>query len=360
MCIDLARPLPINPTKMQAALRRWYAKAARDFPWRRKRDPYGIVVAEFMLQQTQAATVTPYYERWLATWPDFNALATASAEAVMGRWAGLGYYNRARHLHSLAKTIVARAALPQTVEEWRALPGVGPYTAAAIASQACGQPAAAVDGNVVRVLARLTKERRVWAGGAEARAHFQTLAETLLDRTRPGRHNEALMELGATVCQPRRPQCGACPWQRWCGAAQQGRPEEFPKMAPRSTVAKKIARLWVRQGATILLRKIPAQSRRLAGFYELPEPDGAEEEAIVARSEPVYRAHRAISRERIEESIFRLDAAALASAVLASQAERQWVEVAELERVPIPGPHRRWILLLLDRESGPGPVNPRG
>jgi A/G-specific adenine glycosylase len=215
------------------ALLAWFAQRARAFPWRREpRTPYRVWVAETMLQQTRAATVVPYYERWMARFPDVEALAEAELGDVLALWEGLGYYRRARALHAAARTVAydLGGRWPEDEAAWRALPGVGPYTAAAIAALAFGRPTVAVDGNVRRVGARLL------AQPAPRDADLARSLAALLHPDAPGRTSEALIELGATVCTPRAPACEACPLRPACRAAASGTPEAFPRRRSRGPV----------------------------------------------------------------------------------------------------------------------------
>ncbi len=208
---------------LRAALLRWYEANKRDLSWRKTRDPYAIWVSEVMLQQTQVITVEAYYQRWMARFPSVTALANAPLEDVLSMWSGLGYYRRARSLHQAAQQVVAEhgGALPADVNALRALPGIGAYTAGAIASIAFGLPAPLVDGNVERILARwFCVEDDPKAGPQQRR--FWALAEALLDRADPGAFNQALMELGATVCTPKQPACLLCPVRAHCGALLSG------------------------------------------------------------------------------------------------------------------------------------------
>lgn len=195
-----------------------YDRSRRDLPWRGETDPYRVWVSEVMLQQTRVETVVPYYRRWLERFPDVEALAEAEADDVLLVWQGLGYYRRARGLHAGARVVRERhgGAVPRTVEELRALPGVGEYTAAAVASIAFGTPVGVVDGNVRRVFARLFDEAAPSAGWLRA------TAAALVDPDRPGDWNQALMDLGATVCTPRTPACGSCPLSGECRALAAG------------------------------------------------------------------------------------------------------------------------------------------
>lgn len=266
----------------------WYDKHRRELPWRMaKPDPYRTLVSEFMLQQTRVETVLPYYEKFLSWFPDLEALASAPETEVLVHWSGLGYYRRARQLHSAAKAIQERDGFPQTVEEWEELPGIGAYTASALASIAFGVRVAVLDGNVIRVQSRRLGQAEVT--GRVARARLRAAAEALVDPDRPGDSNQAMMELGATVCTPRAPRCPACPLRRGCHAAALGRPESFP--APRRRRASERRRLvaaLVRDAAgRALLFRRPADDSLLAGTWELPWTEAAEggdcEGALAAR-----------------------------------------------------------------------------
>lgn len=234
---------PVQPRRVAALQRRlldWFAASARDLPWRRTRDPYAIWLSEVMLQQTQVATVIPYWERYLERFPTVQALASAPQADVLALWSGLGYYARARNLHLAAKQVVERHAgtFPASVEDLRALAGFGPYTAGAVASIAFGLDAPLVDGNVVRVLCRVEG----WELGAEDAARLSwAAARALLPAGRASDWNQALMELGATVCAPKNPACGRCPVASVCKAAQTASPALYP--LPKKRPVKKRLRL---------------------------------------------------------------------------------------------------------------------
>ena len=191
----------------QRALLSWYRTHRRRLPWRESPSLYGTVVSEFMLQQTQVKTVLPYFARWMETLPDFQSLAKADEARVLKLWEGLGYYSRARNLHRVAKAVAAMPTPPRTAQEWRSLPGIGPYTAAAITSIALGEPEACVDGNVVRILSRLSADGSAFRDSASAAKAFTPIAEKVLTRDSPGDHNQAMMELGATLCSRTTPAC---------------------------------------------------------------------------------------------------------------------------------------------------------
>jgi len=219
---------------MRRALLEWFRRSARPLPWRRNGDPYAIWVSEVMLQQTQVATVIPYYQRFLAAMPTVADLARAPLERVLELWSGLGYYRRARHLHQAGKELVRRfaGAFPRDYELIRSLPGIGDYTARAILSIAFGLPYTLLDGNVARVLSRLAAlEGNLHQPGFRRAVEAQL--QLLLAPRSPGDFNQALMELGQTLCLPRTPQCSTCPVRSWCRGCQSGRPQLYPQPLPR-------------------------------------------------------------------------------------------------------------------------------
>jgi A/G-specific adenine glycosylase len=247
----------------------WYQAQSRDLPWRRACGPYPVWVSEAMLQQTTVAAVLPYFKRWMARFPTVEALAEADLEDALAVWAGLGYYRRCRSLHDGARTVAARG-WPADYGEWLRLPGVGPYTAAALASIVGGEPRAAVDGNVVRVYARLNNDHR--AGPALHRAAC-SWAEGVLDRCDPGTWNQALMELGATVCKPRAPECGACPVARACRGLAAGSVAGLPKRAPRPAPVRSERTMVVPLSHDrVGLVKAPA-GRWWHGLWEFPQSE---------------------------------------------------------------------------------------
>ena len=225
---------PARLRALRRALLRWYDAHARDLPWRRTRDPYAIWVSEVMCQQTRVETAVPYFRRFMARFPTLADLARAEEGEVLALWSGLGYYRRARMLHAGVREVVARhgGAVPAGRAARRALPGVGPYTAGAIGSIAFGREEPAVDGNVARVLCRLALIDTP-LGRADTERALWELAGRLVVGERPGALNQAVMELGARVCAPRRPACDACPARRRCGARARGAPESLPTPRPR-------------------------------------------------------------------------------------------------------------------------------
>jgi len=274
----------INPRTIRVRILNWYANNKRDLPWRQTRDPYRIWVSEIMLQQTRVAAVIPYYDRFLERFPSVQALASAPESDLLAAWAGLGYYSRARNLQKAAKKVIELGRFPEDYASIRDLPGVGDYTAAAIASIAFELPHAVLDGNVVRVLSRLTGE----CGDIRSsvvRQRLRTLADRLIDTARPGDFNQGLMELGATVCMPKQPQCLLCPLSAQCVARKMGQQDEIPskslRPAPRG-VEKTL--LVIERDDNILAWRRPAESRRLAGFWELPESDQLRGARLQSRS----------------------------------------------------------------------------
>ncbi len=258
--------------RVASALIAWYARGHRDLPWRRTTDPYQIWVSEIMLQQTRAQAVIPYYERFLERFPTVEALAASREEEVLALWSGLGYYSRARNLRRAAIAIAERGVFPRTFEAIRALAGVGDYTAAAVASIAFGLPHAVVDGNVLRVVARMQDDASDIGAGV-TRERFREVAQSWLDARRPGAFNQALMELGATVCLPRKPMCLVCPVAAMCGARLSGRAGELPvKLRKQQAVRITGELLVIERGGRVLLRQRAASDSRMAGFWDLPSP----------------------------------------------------------------------------------------
>lgn len=225
--------------RIRQDLLRWYDRAARDLPWRGTRDPYAIWVSEVMLQQTRVETVIPYYERFLRRFPTPEALAEADEDAVLSQWSGLGYYRRARLLQAGVREVVARygGKVPEDAERRLALPGVGRYTAGAIGSIAFDKEEPIVDGNVTRVLARVFRIRTP-VGSSETTKALWALAERLVPGERPGELNQALMELGATLCTPKQPACDTCPIVHACQAHAQGEVDALPVPKPRKAPRK--------------------------------------------------------------------------------------------------------------------------
>jgi A/G-specific adenine glycosylase len=262
----------------------WFDRQRRDLPWRRTADPYRIWLSEVMLQQTRVETVLPYYERFLSRFPTVERLAAAPLDEVLVAWSGLGYYRRARQLHAAARLVAAAGEFPRTLEGLMQLPGVGAYTAAAVASIAFGVAVPVLDGNVERVMARrLALDEDPKRRGARER--LLAGAAALLDPARPGDSNQALMELGATLCLVRRPKCLLCPMRPGCGAAREGQPERYPP--PRRKRPRESRRLLVAvvtRGDRVLLYRRARTSPLLAGTWELPWLELEDDQAPPPRS----------------------------------------------------------------------------
>jgi A/G-specific adenine glycosylase len=256
---------------LQARLLAWYARHARALPWRGARDPYRVWVSEIMLQQTRVEAVIPYYRRWLRRFPTVRALARAQLGNVLAAWEGLGYYSRARNLHRAAQVVVKEfgGRLPRDPASLRRLPGVGRYTAGAIASIAFGADAAALDGNVKRVLARVFNVK-LDVKSAAGEARLWALAESLVPRGRAGDFNQALMDLGATLCLPKAPRCPACPLLGLCEAQRLGLQEQRPVRGVKAAVPHyDVTAGIVRRNGRVLVAQRPAD-KLLGGLWEFP------------------------------------------------------------------------------------------
>lgn len=251
-------------------LLRWYDRSARPLPWRQTKDPYTVWVSEIILQQTRVDQGTPYFVRFLRAFPDLAALARAPEDGVLKQWEGLGYYTRARNLHRAARQIMDQGGrLPRTADEWQKLPGVGRYTANAIASIAYGERVPVLDGNVIRVLARVFNVAAC-VDNARTRAKLWDLATGLVPRNRPGDFNQAMMELGARICVPRQPVCQDCPIRRQCAACAAGTQEKRPVRKPKkATPHYEIVVGAVRKRGRYLVGKRPPGGL-LGGLWEFP------------------------------------------------------------------------------------------
>ncbi len=311
----------------------WYRRNRRDLPWRRGRDPYRVWVSEIMLQQTTVRAVVPYFERFVRVFPSLQALAAARLDDVLAEWSGLGYYRRARHLHEAARLIVKqhRGRFPRRLEEALALPGIGRYTAGAILSIAYGQPLPVVDGNVARVLSRLclvrgprssAREKKLWSAAADLVAAADV----------PGDLNQALMELGATVCAPLGPSCPKCPLRRACRARAAGLQERVPspRRLTRPTVAVRADVAVVTRAGRLLLRRRPDQSL-MHGLWEFPTiPSGGVDDGLrVELRESLATIRHSITYRRLELRV--------RPARLLSEPPRdryRWVRPGDLRRLP--------------------------
>ena len=329
------------------ALINWFLEYGRDLPWRRNRSVYKTVVSEFMLQQTQAATVVPYFERWMEDFPDFFALAHAQEHEVCKAWEGLGYYRRARYLHRLAQVYVVASPKPATYQEWLNYPGIGPYTAAAISSIAQQERAAVVDGNVLRVLSRLFVDATEYDSTAQATKAYDPLARDLLSSSEPGLYNEALMELGATVCKLKKPQCLICPVASMCSAKTKGNPEAFPRIKKKKMQQRERHLVWCAGSEHILLCRYPENARQLPGIWELPECDPHRQ--VFPDQSPVEKRIRGIGNQRITEYLYPCKATHIKKLSFRYPNHVEWVSSQELQQLQLSGPHRKWISTLLSK-----------
>jgi A/G-specific adenine glycosylase len=318
--------------QFRRALLNWYWKSGRALPWRHARDPYAILVSEFMLQQTQVATVLPYYKKWLRRFPNFGSLARASETAVLHAWQGLGYYARARNLHATAKLVVDRhrGRFPEPIAQMRQLPGIGKYTAHAVATFAFDQSVPIVEANSARVLSRLFSLRVPIDSTAGQRALWERAA-TLVPKRHAAIYNSALLDLGALVCLPRNPKCGICPVRKFCHAKN---PESLPIKRPRPRTKHLIERhaLVVRQDKLLLQTAL----HRWRGMWILP-PLKLDRLKRSSFDRLVHASVFPFTHHRITLQIFRRPARGIDN-----HAER-WFEKSELDSIPIPSPHRRAI-----------------
>jgi A/G-specific adenine glycosylase len=355
-----------------AALLAWYDRARRDLPWRaapgHQADPYRVWLSEIMLQQTTVKAVIPYYLRFLRRWPSVEALAAAHLDDVLAAWAGLGYYSRARNLHRCAQAIVEShdRRFPRSEAALRELPGIGAYTAAAIAAIAFGAPATAVDGNVERVVARLFAVLKPLPA---AKAELRRLAQGLTPARRAGDHAQALMDLGATICTPKRPSCPVCPLAQLCAARAQGLEALLPVRVARPERPLRLALAYVarREDGAVLLRRRP-ETGLLGGMLEVPSTEWGEalprlEDTM--RAAPVRGAWQQVpgivthtfTHFRLDALVYRSDVPLRAKLTRAPGARRcQWVARRDLHAAALPSIMRK----LLAHALGAGWVRPEG
>ncbi|MDP0497526.1 MAG: A/G-specific adenine glycosylase [Verrucomicrobiota bacterium JB024] len=338
----------------QIALERWYEKNHRKLPWRTQPSLYRTVVSEFMLQQTQVNTALPYFEAWMQQFPDFETLAAADEDTVVKAWEGLGYYRRARNLLALARAYVEADPKPETAAEWLELPGVGPYTAAAIASISHHEEIAVVDGNVVRILTRLLDDRTAYKDASQAARQLTSVANQLIGgAASPGDHNQAMMELGATVCTRGNPLCPLCPVQAHCRSRYSGEADLLPIFAKRTTTYREINRCWLEHEGRLLLQKAPSDSPRLAGLYELPE--GRLLHVNYEKQPLILSKKRGIANELIEERIYALPG----DTTVPGSPDLHWIELDQLDAITLSGPHRRWVEEILGARANTPQLFPR-
>ena len=373
--------LPSNPRRRAAFQRRliaWFRRHARSFPWRETRDPYAIWVSEIMLQQTQTATVEPYFRRFLARFPDVATLAAAHPDEVLRLWEGLGYYRRARSLHAAARQIVELhgGRIPDDFERLQSLPGIGRYTAGAILSFAFDRPAPILEANSRRVLRRLSADPGRPNGTPDS--FLWEYAERLVPRQQAGVFNQALMELGSLVCLIRDPQCSICPVHEYCNAYRLGIQDDVAgtSAASRTTVVHELAIVIRRRRAVLLLRR--AEGGRWAGMWDFPRLDVTQEIARAERrSNPIpspdrleesvrrslglsirlgshfLRLRHAVTRFRITVDCFLAEAVSpegtppKVSPMEPGWSDATWLEPSALEQIPLSSPGRRIAAALL-------------
>ena len=312
-------------TAARKDLARWYRSAQRDLPWRRTPEPYPVWVSEVMLQQTRVAAALPYYARFLQRFPTVEALAEAPEQELLSVWSGLGYYSRARNMQKAARQVVALGGFPRTFEGLRALAGIGGYTAAAIASICFGLPHAVLDGNVIRVMARLLADPGDVASLA-TRRRLAAAAQEFLHRRHPGEHNQAIMELGALVCLPREPDCPRCPLRPYCHAHAEGRTREFPvRLRRQEKVEVALTVFVVERSGKLLLWQRPAGGGRMAGFWELPSAD----------SLPGAGAHEVLRRFRHTITHQVHDVCVRRASIARAPRGFTWVALARLREMPL-------------------------
>ena len=323
----------VSLNKLRHALLGWYDQNRRELPWRRDADAYRVWVSEIMLQQTRVAAVLGHYTQFMQRFPTAQALAAAREPSVLAAWSGLGYYHRARRMHQAAKSIARerQGRFPQTAKEWRELPGIGRYSAAAIASIALGEAVAAVDGNVERVLERMF-------GCGEGREAVWHRAERLLDRERPGDFNQALMDLGATLCTPRAPQCPLCPLYAWCKS--RGAETIRPQVARKR---RQLCYTLVRDKGAVLLVRRPAEASLMAGMWELPVIPECRRDG----QKPVAKLRHSITDTDYEISVISLSPEELPSFLTGAR----WFSRKQWERLPLTGLARKVLRRLVDESS---------
>jgi len=310
------------------ALNKWFRKNGRELPWRSDARPYGVLVSEFMLQQTTVAAVKPYFERWMAEFPNLPSLASASEARVLKLWEGLGYYSRARNLHRAAQAIVERhgGEVPSDPEALRALPGVGPYTAAAVQAFAFDRPVAVIDANIQRVIARLVNFREA-VDTASARRFLEETATSLLPKTGGAAHAAALMDLGATICRSGVPDCGRCPVRRFCAAVE---PAGIPVKRRKADVINEsdVRAFAVSRGKLFL---VESSGPRWKGLWMLP----LIERSGVAVAEFDY----VVTRHRIHLEVF------------ASRPRREWTPFPISTLPAMPSPHGKAVAIALGKSG---------
>ncbi len=320
----------------------WYRKNARDLPWRRTKDPYKIWVSEIMLQQTQVQTVIPYYEKWLKRFPDITTLAKAPESEVMKYWAGLGYYRRARMLHEAAKTIMKDhgGKFPSVPEKILELPGIGRYTAGAISSIAFGLPQPILDGNVIRILTRIEGIGDD-IGSPKTLQKLWKISESVVPEKNPGDFNQAMMELGATVCTPQNPDCSACPATSSCFSFKNKSWEKFPFKKNREKLENiGSAALVLRQAGKVLVEKQP-RTARWGGLWMFPHAKNQKSVFKKFRLSAEKGLHKMTLFHGFTKYKVRLDVYESLEKPFLPDGDFKWARVRDLEQIAFPSPHKK-------------------
>lgn len=341
-----------DASSFQKKLLHWYGRTKRDLPWRKTRDPYKILVSEIMLQQTQVVTVIPYYERWLKRFPDFATLAKTDLADVLKSWQGLGYYRRAKMLHQTAQIVARdhRGRLPDSVDALLNLPGIGRYTAGAIASIAYDSPAPILDGNVIRILTRLFAIKQNIAD-KKTIANLWSLAEKLLPGKKTGDFNQAMMELGAMVCAPQNPNCKACPVAVLCSAFKAGNPEKYPvKNADAKITKLEEYALIVRDSQKRLLVKKQQKGERWADLWALPHFDSLEKglSALDLKKREVMKLRQdkhGFTRYAITLHTFQVE-----KKDMVCEGAYNWMDQSEIRRAAFPAVHQKILDAVLSHD----------
>ncbi|MDR1590854.1 MAG: A/G-specific adenine glycosylase [Puniceicoccales bacterium] len=327
----------------------WFVKNRRILPWRTNSSIYNRLVSEFMLQQTQVATVIPYFKRWTEQFPSIEILATASENQVLKAWEGLGYYSRAKNLHKTAKEIInqqidltypSHFIFPKTPEEWKQLPGIGDYTAHALAAIAQNQCVAAIDGNVIRVLCRIYAIQQAFKNKTQAVKYIKNIANFFIPPDESANYNEAIMELGALICKSQNPLCEHCPINLHCRSFQEKLDHsQFPKFKKIIYIKRNIQRIFIFDEQFIILKK--TSTNRLRNIFELPLLSDISEKMPVRE---IAKINRSIAHEHITEIIFEPEhLPEKFKNLLNNNSGLMLFPICEVKNITLSGPHRKWL-----------------
>ena len=319
----------------------WFKTNARILPWRTNPSLYKTIVSEFMLQQTQVKTVLPFFIKWVERFPSFEVLAKATSDEVIHYWAGLGYYSRAKNLHSLAKNILNHPI--NNAEDLLKHKGIGPYTSAAIASIAFNEPIVVIDGNVIRVLARIFNHTEIFASKDVSIKWCTPFAQKLLDKHNPGKFNEAIMELGALVCTKNSPKCSDCPLKELCLALKNNTIDLCPQFIQPKREKQTKKRLWLYKAGKLLL-----ENSSISNLLELPEVTN-ERSLFIHDHQLVFSGKRSISTTDYTEEIYEplaLNDFSINAPVFSTC---KLYPISDLDKISLSGPHKRWIKTLLKK-----------